>query len=69
MSKATITFSDQDGAIKADVFYEGGFQKDSHAHQHMQIVLKMMDQIAEPIKEKKAPVIEAPSNVLQIVGG
>lgn len=48
MSTATITFKDEDnGTIRLDAVYEGGFDPQSHAHQHAYMLIKMMDSIAE----------------------
>jgi len=46
MSKAVITLADKDGQIEMSLFLEGGFQKDSHAHQHANLVLTYLDSIA-----------------------
>ncbi len=52
MSLATVTFRDKDGAIDVGLVFEGGFDPKSHAHQHAQAFLKMMDahmpKIGEP---------------------
>lgn len=46
MTKAVITLKDTGGQIEMSLFLEGGFQKDSHAHQHANLVLKYLDSIA-----------------------
>jgi len=46
MPKAVITLDDVDGQISMSLFLEGGFNKDSHAHQHANLVLKYLDSIA-----------------------
>ena len=46
MSKATLTLEDKDGQIQLSIFLEGGFQADSHAHQHAGLILKYLDSIA-----------------------
>ena len=51
MSLAILALSDQDGAIKLDLEYDGGFDRDSHAHQHMQLLVKAMDTLAHRIPE------------------
>jgi len=43
MSKATMVFADKDGQIDFSIVFDGGFKPDSPAHQHAQIVLKMLD--------------------------
>lgn len=50
--RAVITVEDQDDHIHMGVIYEGtprhpGFNAGSHAHQHVALVLKIMDKIAE----------------------
>lgn len=49
MPKATITFDDAmvDGLpqVSMTLFLEGGFNKDSHAHQHAGLCLKHLDSI------------------------
>lgn len=49
MPRASLHLEDQDGTIEMRVLYEGpsGFDKHSNAHQHMKIVLKVLDLIAE----------------------
>lgn len=72
MAKVTITFSDQPGGtMKADVNFAGGFQKGSMAHQHAQILLKMMDNLAQRIDEPKdeTPRLVAPPENLLIAQG
>lgn len=49
--RALITIEDDNDAIKLGVVYEGtakevGFNIGSHAHQHVALVLKVLDQIA-----------------------
>ncbi len=50
MPKAVITLDDTivDGQpqMAMSLFLEGGFNKDSHAHQHAGLVLKYLDSIA-----------------------
>lgn len=46
MPKAIITFDDVDGQVSMTLVMEGGFNKDSHAHQHAGLVLKHLDSIA-----------------------
>ena len=59
MAKVTITLSDQDGAIKADVVFQGGpFDPKSHAHQHAQLLLKHMDEIAQRQGEPEIKAID-----------
>ena len=42
MSTATLTLSDTGGAIDAHIdFGPAGFQKDSHAHQHAMLLVKI----------------------------
>lgn len=46
MSTATLTLTDEDGAISARIdFGPEGFQKDSHAHQHAYLLTKHMDEV------------------------
>ena len=44
MSNATL--DGKDGQISMSLFLEGGFQKDSNAHQHAGLVLKDLDELA-----------------------
>lgn len=49
--RAIITIEDHDDAIKLGVLYEGtvkdpGFNIGSHAHQHVALILKVLDEIA-----------------------
>lgn len=45
MSRATMVFADKDGQIDFSIVFDGGFKPDSPAHQHAQIVLKMLDEM------------------------
>lgn len=46
MTQAVITLKDNGGQIEMSLFLEGGFQKESHAHQHANLVLQYLDSIA-----------------------
>lgn len=49
MAHACLVLEDTpDGQIAARATYTGGFDRQSHAHQHLQIVIKMLDQLLEP---------------------
>ncbi len=52
MPKAVITLDDQDGQIGMTVFFEGGYQPDSNAHQHTNLIIKYLDSIAEGMKSE-----------------
>ena len=63
MSSVTIELQDADGAIACNTNFIGGFNPLSHAHQHAQILLRMMDDLcnksaeaitAEPAHDTKA---------------
>lgn len=45
MSKCTIELTDAEGAISCTAHFERGFNPLSHAHQHAQILLRMMDDL------------------------
>lgn len=45
MSRVVITLEDASDAISAGVNFQGGFNPLSHAHQHAQILLRMMDEL------------------------
>ena len=64
MAEAILMLSDKDGSIALEVLYEGGFDKASHAHQHMLLLTKSMNTIARKIEE---PKLEFP--VIEVVGG
>lgn len=53
MALAMLALSDRDGAIAMDVEYVDGFDKTSHAHQHMQLLVKAMDGLAARIPEQE----------------
>lgn len=65
MSQAIITLEDEDGAVACKLTFAGGFDPASHAHQHAQALIRMMDSIcerkAEPVID---PVIEQPKLVV-----
>ena len=56
MGLATITLRDKDGAIDVGLVFEGGFNPASHAHQHAQLLIKHMDELAVRQGE---PVVKA----------
>lgn len=51
MSTATIVLEDIDGQIACKLTFssaeKGGYDPKSHAHQHAQILIKLMDQMLE----------------------
>lgn len=53
MGVATLTLTDKDGQIDLMALYEGGFDVSSPAHQHMQDLIGLMDQIAQPVGERQ----------------
>ena len=66
MSAAHIVLEDTDGQIAMKVTFSGaqgqGFDRDSHAHQHAQILIKMMDELCT--KAEAQPVAE-PALIVQ----
>lgn len=59
--KATITLVDHDGQIACDLTFEGGFKPASPAHQHAQILIKMMDELCtkqQPPEILRLPVVD-----------
>lgn len=63
MSKATLILTDVDGAIDANIIFEGGFRADSHAHQHAHLLMKLMGEIARQLSNftPAAPELQAPT--------
>lgn len=65
MSRATLVLTDKYGMVDAQLVFDDGFNKDSPAHQHAQILVKLMDEMfsskqdAEivPVKEDSQIVI------------
>ena len=48
MSRAIITLvDDPDGMVEMNVTFEGGFNKQSHAHGQAELMIKHMDELAE----------------------
>jgi len=45
MSRATITLDDDGGMIATELTFAGGFDPASHAHQHANLLIRMMDDI------------------------
>ena len=46
--KAVIAIQDtEDGQIDMNLVFEGGFTPESHAHQHVNLMLKVFDTMAE----------------------
>lgn len=64
MSKATIILTDVEGAIDANIIFEGGFRADSHAHQHAHILMRHMGEIARQLSDftPAAPELQAPTS-------
>jgi len=63
MAKATLILQDVDGAIDANIIFTGGFQADSHAHQHANLLMKHMGEIARQLSDftPKAEELQAPT--------
>lgn len=59
MSTATVTLEDVNGQIAMKVTFSGdngqGFDKDSHAHQHAQILVRMMDELCTKVEQPAEP--------------
>lgn len=55
MARATFTLDDAEGDVATIVTFEGGWNKDSRAHQCAQMLIRLMDQQCEQ-KEPLAPV-------------
>ena len=76
--KAIITFDDKDDGVEVSVILEGGFNKDSHAHQNANICLNYLDNVAgaksnesthwTTADEVEQQLTEKPSMGEQIVG-
>ncbi len=65
MSRAEIYIEDADGAIAVKAVFGSGFNKTSHAHQHAQILLNMLDQLCQRQGEPEVVAAEeAPKLVL-----
>ncbi len=57
MSRATMVFADKDGALDFSLVFDGGFDPNSPAHQHAQIVLKKLDEMmVEKTQEHIVPL-------------
>lgn len=63
MSKATIILTDVEGAIDANIIFEGGFRADSHAHQHAHLLMKHLGEIARQLSDftPAASELQAPT--------
>ncbi len=76
MAIAILALSDRDGQIAMDVQFEMldgdlGFDAQSHAHQHMRLLLKAMDTIAQRIPDSEPaahPVALAAKQVVDVEG-
>lgn len=59
MSVATIVLEDVDGQIAMKVNFSGaegqGFDRASHAHQHAQILIRMMDELCTKVEQPAEP--------------
>ncbi len=65
MSRATLVFADKDGALDFSIVFDGGFDPKSPAHQHAQIVLKMLDQMmGEKTQEQVVPLVPEESRIV-----
>ena len=42
---AVVTFSDHDEKVACEVMFQGGFNIGSHAHQQVNLMMKIMEQI------------------------
>lgn len=62
MATATITFEDvpdaEAGTFATRLYFSGGFQPDSHAHQHAQIALKLLAEACRDLGPAPEQVVE-----------
>lgn len=65
MTSAIIVLEDHEGAVACKLTFAGGFDPNSHAHQHAQALIRMMDSICERQGEPVIdPVVEQPKLVV-----
>jgi len=55
MSSAFIALEDHNGEVACKLTFTGGFDPESHAHQHAQILIGLMDKLCE---RKGEPVVD-----------
>jgi len=56
MATAVIVLEDDNGAVACRATFEGGWDGESHAHQHASLLLKHMDELCTRVS---TPVVEA----------
>lgn len=67
MSRATMVFTDKNGAIDFSLVFDEGFDPKSPAHQHAQIVVKMLDQMmGEKTQEEIVPLQTDDSQIVAL---
>jgi hypothetical protein len=69
MSAATFVLEDENGLVACKVSFssdKGGFDAESHAHQHAQILIKMMDKIcsSKEVAQEKEQTKQIPRILL-----
>lgn len=67
MSAATIVLEDVDGVVALKVTFGAGFDPTSHAHQHAQILIRMMDQVCQ--RQGEPEVVTTEDKPPIVVGG
>jgi hypothetical protein len=70
MGTATITLSDDNGEVACKAIFDGGWDKDSHAHQHANLMLKHMDELCTRVSTPEVEAVPGEDQArIQLIGG
>ena len=71
MATATIILSDDNGAVACKATFEDGWNADSHAHQHANLMLKHMDELCTRVSTPEVEAVpgEEDRPRIQLIGG
>lgn len=64
MSRATLVLSDKYGMVDASLVFDGGFDAQSPAHQHAQILVKLMDEMFASKQDEETVAVKEESPIV-----
>lgn len=67
MATATIVLEDDNGAVACKVVFDGGWNPESHAHQHANLMLKHMDEMCTRVSTPEVEAIPGEDGQSRIV--
>lgn len=71
MATAHIILSDDNGAVACKATFDGGWDGNSHAHQHANLMLKHMDELCTRVSTPEVEAVPGDDGQarIQLIGG